>query len=73
MTQSSRILRRPEVERRTGLKRSSLYAAVASGRFPAPVKLTTRSVGWLEQEVNAWIDDRAAHRACIESTRGVAR
>lgn len=54
------ILRRPEVEARTGLGRSSIYAAVAAGTFPAPVKLSARSVGWLESEIAIWLSSRVA-------------
>lgn len=54
------ILRRPEVERRTGLARSTIYAAIAAGSFPAPIKLSTRSVGWVEDDVIAWLEARVA-------------
>lgn len=49
------LLRLPEVERRTGLKRSALYARIASNDFPKPVRLTARTVGWPESEVSDWI------------------
>lgn len=58
--QHARILRRPEVEQRTGLSRSAIYAAMASGHFPRPLKLTAKAVGWLESSVEAWIARRAA-------------
>lgn len=48
------ILRREDVERATGLPRSSLYAKIAAGEFPKPVKLGARAVGWLEKDVAAW-------------------
>ena len=48
------ILRRAAVERMTGLPRSTLYAKVAAGEFPKPVKLGVRSVGWFEQDVADW-------------------
>jgi len=52
------ILRRPEVSKRTGLPRSTLYNAIDEGKFPAPISLGARAVGWLESEVNDWIEDR---------------
>ena len=53
------ILRRPQVETRTGLSRSTLYQYIQDGLFPRPVSLGARAVGWLESEVNAWIAARA--------------
>ena len=53
------VLRRPQVESRTGLARSSLYALIASGQFPAPIRLTPNTVGWLEHEIERWIAQRA--------------
>ena len=52
------ILRRKQVEARTGLSRSSIYAAIKTGTFPAPVSLGEKSVGWLEHEITAWIAAR---------------
>lgn len=53
-----RILRRPEVEEITGFSRSSLYAAIADGHFPKPVKLTARAVGWKQSDIEAWFASR---------------
>lgn len=53
-----KILRRPEVERRTGLSRSTIYAAVGKGDFPAPVRITKRAVGWREADIDQWIQTR---------------
>lgn len=50
------LLRRREVEARTGLSRSTIYQKVAQGEFPAPVSIGGRSVAWVEQEVDTWID-----------------
>ena len=41
------ILRMPEVTKRTGLSRSSLYAHMQRGEFPRPLNISHRSVGWL--------------------------
>lgn len=54
-----RILRRPEVETRVGLKRSALYALIQRGQFPSPVRITAKAVGWLEGDVDQWIAGRA--------------
>lgn len=54
----SRIIRRPEVERRTQLSTSTLYRLMGAGMFPKPVKLGPRAVGWLEADINKWVDSR---------------
>lgn len=53
-----RIMKRPEVEAITGFSRSSIYAGIENGTFPKPIKLSERSVGWLEHEVQAWLKSR---------------
>ncbi len=51
-----RILRRKQVESRTGLSRSTIYARIAEGSFPRPIDLGGgRAVGWLESEIDAWL------------------
>jgi prophage regulatory protein len=62
------ILRLPDVKRRTGLSRSSIYAAVNEGTFPKPISLSARSVGWIEGEVSGWIERRIkASREAVQS------
>jgi prophage regulatory protein len=70
MSETHRILRRPEVERRLGLARSTIYELVAQRRFPAPVRLGSRAVGWLADEVDQWLEARVAARD--EAARTVA-
>lgn len=52
------LLRLQAVECRTGLRKSKLYALMNAGEFPRPIELTTRTRGWLESEVDRWIQDR---------------
>jgi len=52
------IIRRPQVQARTGLSRSTIYELVSAGRFPAPIQLTDRTVGWLDREIEDWIASR---------------
>lgn len=49
------ILRLPAVKARIGLARSSIYQLIAQGRFPRQITLGSRSVGWLESEVEGWV------------------
>lgn len=55
---NDRILRLPSVIEKTGKPRSSIYWMVENDLFPKPLKLSVRSVGWLESEINQWISDR---------------
>jgi prophage regulatory protein len=59
---TDRLLRLPEVQSIVGLCRAMIYRAVASGRFPEPVKLG-RVSAWPESEVLAWIEARKAERS----------
>lgn len=53
---ADKLIRRPEVESRTGLSRSTLYEWMKRGDFPLPVKLGTRLVAWRESDVTAWLE-----------------
>ena len=56
-----RILRIPEVVAITGLSRTTIWRRVKSGDFPPPVRLGslgTRSIGWRESDIKAWLDSR---------------
>jgi prophage regulatory protein len=55
---SVRILRLPDVIKRVGLKRASIYGAIANGGFPEQIVLGSRAVGWVEQEIDAWLAAR---------------
>lgn len=61
-----RLLRRPEVELKTGKSRAAIYEPIRAGTFPAPVPIGSNSVAWLEAEVDQWIaariDERQANR-----------
>lgn len=60
------ILRLPAVKARTGLSRSTIYAKISEGDFPAQVSLGKRAVGFVESEVEQWITRQ------IERSRKVA-
>ncbi len=56
------ILRLCAVKERTGLSRSTIYLRISEGRFPMPVSLGGRAVGWIEGEVQGWLEDRIQER-----------
>ena len=49
------ILRLPAVKDRTGLSRSTIYLRISQGKFPKPVSLGGRAVGWIEVEIEDWL------------------
>jgi len=49
------FLRLRDVEARTGLRRSHLYALAARGEFPKPLKLGDRASAWVAGEVDEWV------------------
>ena len=53
-----RILRKEEVLRACGISKSTPYPMIPQGKFPRPVRLGQRSVGWKESEVEAWLQSR---------------
>lgn len=55
---NEKILKLPAVMELTGLGRATVFSSVKSGNFPAPLKLTKRSTGWLQSEVDSWIAER---------------
>ena len=61
------ILRLPEVMSSTGLSRSTIYLRMAQGRFPAPISLGGRAVGWIDSEVDAWLANQIAESRGLTS------
>ena len=57
------ILRLHQVKARTGLSRSTIYLRISEGTFPKPVSLGARAVGWIDLEIQEWLNQR------IESSR----
>ncbi len=43
---------------RTGLSRSAIYLRVSQGRFPKSIPLGGRAIGWIEAEIDEWVDQQ---------------
>jgi len=54
-SQPSRLLRLPDVERLTSLKRSAIYNRINRGEFPQPLSISARCSVWRESEIVAWM------------------
>lgn len=57
-----RLIKLKEVLNLTALSRASVYRMMADGKFPSSVPLGERSVGWVEEEILNWIEERIAAR-----------
>ncbi|WP_347460339.1 AlpA family transcriptional regulator [Acinetobacter thermotolerans] len=55
-----RLIRRKEVQNKTGLGTSSIYALMAEGKFPKSIYISSRRVAWLESDIDSWIAERIA-------------
>ena len=56
--QGSEFLRLPSVIRRIGLGRSTIYRLIAERKFPSPVRLSGRAVGWRRSDLDRWSETR---------------
>lgn len=55
-----KILRLRAAKDWTGLSRSTIYAMMKNGKFPQSLSLGARAIGWLESDIQAWIDSRVS-------------
>ena len=58
--ENRRLIRRKEVQAKTGLGASSIYAMMKQGKFPKAITLSERRVAWIESDVDQWIAERIA-------------
>lgn len=56
------LLRFPEVKRRTGLSRSTIWRLERRGEFPRHCRISSGAVAWLESEVSEWMRDAGRRR-----------
>ncbi|ORT48955.1 AlpA family transcriptional regulator [Vibrio sp. qd031] len=62
---SYKIMRLPEVINMTGLSRSTIYLRMYHGVFPQPISLGERAIGWLQTDVEQWLE------ACVVASKEV--
>ena len=55
---SHKVLRLPSVKELTGLSRSTIYLRIKRGDFPKPISLGDRAVGWLEKDIEDWLEQK---------------
>ena len=54
MQNSQHFLKLPTVVALSGKSRSSIYAAIKDGQFPAPVHIGPRAVAWTSTSIEKW-------------------
>lgn len=57
-----RLLRRSEVEAKIGFGRAFIYRLMKQGKFPKPVRTSSRAVRWDSVEIDLWIAARLNER-----------
>ncbi|MGP5328211.1 AlpA family transcriptional regulator [Pseudomonas helleri] len=57
------IMRREEVERKTGFKRAHIYNLMKEGKFPQAKRIGLRAVGWDSLEIEQWVVERLGQQA----------
>jgi len=57
---AERLLRLPEVKHLTGLSKSSIYAMISENSFPRQIPLGSRTVVWLESDIQKWIAEQVS-------------
>ncbi len=55
--EKTKLLRLREVESIVGLKKSAIYSWMKKGKFPAPVRMGTKSVAWKLDDLETWMDN----------------
>ncbi|CDH34795.1 helix-turn-helix transcriptional regulator [Xenorhabdus bovienii] len=60
ITSKESLIRLPEVQRRTGYSKAWIYKLIEGNKFPKQVKIGTRSIAFIESEVDSWIAQRIA-------------
>jgi prophage regulatory protein len=73
--EAARVFARlPTVIQATGLGRSTIYRMVATGSFPAPVRLGARAVAWRWSDLDRWSESRrGVHGARLPASRAGSR
>ncbi|MBK2024772.1 helix-turn-helix transcriptional regulator [Francisella philomiragia] len=57
-----KILRLNQVVEITGTSKTTIYRWINANQFPKPINLSSSSVGWLEADINDWIQSKVESR-----------
>ena len=63
-----RIIRLRDLSDYCGLRRTAVEDLIKAGRFPKPVRLGERSMGWMEADLIRWQQERIAERDGVDNS-----
>lgn len=64
-----RLVRLPAVRERTALSKTTIYALMKDGRFPACVRVGLRAVAWRESQLAEWMESRERAGSLEQTTQ----
>jgi len=67
-----RIIRLPDLLTKTGFSKTTAYRLIKEAGFPQPISLGGRAVGWVESEIDAWIEERMRERQTMDDSASLA-
>lgn len=59
---NERFLCLDEVMNKTGMKRSTIYNQMNSGKFPKSISISANRIVWLESEIIGWMEEKISQR-----------
>lgn len=62
---AKRCIRIREVVAKTGLSAATVWRLSAAGSFPRPIKMSAGCSAWMVQEIDSWIEAKAAARGHV--------
>lgn len=68
----SRLIRLPEVLKIVAMGKTRLYAKVADGSFPKPIRLSERQVRWVLADVIGWVESLKRYPSMRVAGHGVS-
>ena len=57
-----KVLKINEVVELTSLPRSTVYFLIKKGKFPKPIRLSDRRVGWLYVDIVNWLNKKKSEK-----------
>ncbi|WP_455811859.1 helix-turn-helix transcriptional regulator [Pseudomonas graminis] len=57
---SKNLIRMSDTMRRTGYGKAWIYRLISQDKFPKPIKIGSRSIAFVESEIDDWINQRIA-------------